>query len=140
MRSHGGPPAQPGRREPASLQEVAALWRERWSTSAAFLDYDRDGNLDLVVTNYVDFSVKGNIACYAPTAERDYCNPSVYRPIPTRLYRNDGKGHFLDVTRQSGVGAAFGNGLGVSCADFNGDGWVDIFVANDGMANQLWIN
>jgi hypothetical protein len=122
------------------ITRQAGLDGMRWSTSAAFLDYDRDGNLDLVVTNYVDFSVKGNIACYAPTGERDYCNPAVYRPIPARLYRNDGKGHFLDVTRQSGVGAAFGNGLGVSCADFNGDGWLDIFVANDGMANQLWIN
>jgi len=122
------------------ITRQAGLDGMRWSTSAAFLDYDRDGTLDLVVTNYVDFSVKGNIACYAPTGERDYCNPAVYRPIPTRLYRNDGKGHFLDLTRQSGVGAAFGNGLGVSCADFNGDGWVDIFVANDGMPNQLWIN
>lgn len=112
----------------------------RWTTSATFLDYDRDGNLDLFLTNYVDFTVKGNIACYEPAGARDYCNPAIYHPLPDRLYRNLGNGTFVDVTAESGIGAAFGNGLGVTTGDFNSDGWIDIFVANDGTENQLWIN
>jgi len=112
----------------------------RWSTSAAFLDYDRDGNLDLFLTNYVDFTVKGNKKCFAPTGERDYCTPAAYRPVPDRLFRNIGKGKFADVTQSAGIGKAYGPGLGVACADFNSDGWIDIYVANDGAANLLWIN
>jgi enediyne biosynthesis protein E4 len=112
----------------------------RWSASAAFLDYDRDGDLDLFVTNYVDFTLKGNKKCYAPTGEPDYCTPAAYHPVPDRLFRNDGHGKFADVTQASGIGAAFGPGLGVACADFNSDGWTDIYVANDGAANLLWIN
>jgi len=112
----------------------------RWSTSAAFLDYDRDGNLDLFLTNYVDFTVKGNKKCFAPTGERDYCTPAAYRPVPDRLFRNIGKGTFVDVTQSAGIGKAYGPGLGVACADFNSDGWIDIYVANDGAANLLWIN
>ena len=112
----------------------------RWSTSAAFLDYDRDGNLDLFLTNYVDFTVKGNKKCFAPTGERDYCTPAAYRPVPDRLFRNTGKGKFADVTQSAGIGKAYGPGLGVACADFNSDGWIDIYVANDGAANLLWIN
>jgi hypothetical protein len=112
----------------------------RWSASAAFVDYDRDGDLDLFVTNYIDFTIKGNKRCYAPTGEPDYCSPAAYRPVPDRLFRNEGQGKFVDVTQPSGIGKAFGPGLGVSCADFNGDGWIDIYVANDGAANLLWIN
>jgi enediyne biosynthesis protein E4 len=112
----------------------------RWSASAAFLDYDRDGDLDLFLTNYVDFTLKGNKKCYAPTGEPDYCTPAAYRPVPDRLFRNEGNGKFADVTQAAGIGAAFGPGLGVVCADFNSDGWIDIYVANDGAANLLWIN
>ncbi len=112
----------------------------RWSTSAAFVDYDQDGRLDLFVCNYVDFTVKGNKPCFAPTGEVDYCSPSSYRPVPDRLFHNDGNGKFSDATQTSGIGAAYGPGLGVTCADFNGDGLVDIYVANDGAANLLWLN
>jgi hypothetical protein len=112
----------------------------RWSTSAAFLDYDRDGYLDLFVANYVDFTVKGNKKCYSPTGERDYCTPAAYRPATDRLFRNLGNGKFADVTQAAGIGKADGPGLGVACADFNSDGWIDIYVANDGAANLLWIN
>ncbi len=111
----------------------------RWSASAAFFDYDRDGDLDLFVTNYVDFTLQGNVPCYQATGAPDYCNPKVYRPVPGRLLRNDG-GRFTDVTSAAGINAAFGNGLGVTCADFDGDGWPDVFVANDGNENQLWMN
>jgi hypothetical protein len=112
----------------------------RWSASAAFLDYDRDGDLDLYVCNYVDFTVKNNKRCFSSTGELDYCTPAAYRPLPDRLFRNDGNNHFTDVTPSSGIGAVVGPGLGVTCADFNGDGWIDIYVANDGAANLLWIN
>jgi hypothetical protein len=112
----------------------------RWSSSAAFVDYDRDGDLDLFVCNYIDFTVQGNKRCFAPTGEPDYCSPASYRPAPDRLFRNDGGGKFTDVTQTSGIGEAFGPGLGVTCADFNSDGLIDIYVANDGAANLLWIN
>ena len=112
----------------------------RWSTSAAWVDYDRDGRLDLIVANYLDFTAKGNKHCYASTGERDYCTPKMYQPVPARLFHNRGDGTFGDVTEAAGIGAAVGPGLGVVCADFNGDGWLDIYVANDGAAAHLWIN
>lgn len=112
----------------------------RWSTSAAFLDYDNDGDLDLFVDNYVDFTLKGNKKCFTPTGEPDYCAPGAYHPQPARLFRNEGVGKFTDVTQPSGIGSTFGPGLGVTCADFNNDGLTDIYVANDGAANLLWIN
>ncbi len=112
----------------------------RWSTSAAWVDYDRDGRLDLFVANYLDFTVKGNKQCYASTGERDYCTPKMYQPVPARLFHNRGDGTFEDVTEAAGIGASIGPGLGVVCADFNSDGWPDIYVANDGAAAHLWIN
>jgi hypothetical protein len=112
----------------------------RWSTSAAFCDYDRDGWLDLIVVNYVDFSVANSPTCYANTSARDYCGPRAFRPVGNRLFHNKGDGTFEDVTVASGISKEFGRGLGVVAADFNGDGWIDLCVANDGDPNQLWIN
>jgi enediyne biosynthesis protein E4 len=112
----------------------------RWSTSAAWVDFDRDGRLDLFVANYLDFNIKGNKRCTASTGERDYCTPKMYPPVPARLFRNLGDGTFQDVTEAAGIGAAVGPGLGVATDDFNGDGWPDIYVANDGAAAHLWIN
>ena len=126
-----------------SFQDVTATAEvddPRWSTAAAFLDYDRDGDLDLFVLNYVDFTVAGNKPCFSPAGERDYCTPKAYRPVPARLFRNDGSGHFTDVSASSGIAASYGPGLGVMCADFDGDGWLDIYVANDTAANLLWVN
>jgi len=111
-----------------------------WSTSAAFFDYDRDGNLDLFVAHYVDFTTAANKLCNDPAGARDYCSPRAYRPVPDRLFRNDGRGHFVDVTAAAGIAKAYGAGLGVATGDYNGDGWLDIYVANDGTPNQLWIN
>lgn len=112
----------------------------RWSTSASFVDYDRDGWLDLMVVNYADFTTTNSPNCYAPTSARDYCTPRVFRPPGNRLFHNRRDGTFEDVTVAAGVDKEFGHGLGVVSADFNDDGWSDIYVANDGDPNQLWIN
>ena len=118
----------------------AGLGDERWSTSAAFLDYDRDGDLDLYVAKYLDFTVAGNKLCFDAVGARDYCSPRAYRPVPDRLYRNDGGGRFVDVTEAAGISKAAGAGLGVVAGDYNSDGWLDLYVANDATPNQLWIN
>ena len=119
--------------------EGAGADDSRWTTSAAFLDYDRDGDLDLFLARYVGFIVRGNQICRT-TGARDYCFPTVYSRLPDQLYRNEGNSKFVDVTEKAGLGAAFGNGLGVICADFDADGWTDIYVANDETPNQLWMN
>ena len=111
-----------------------------WGVSAAFLDFDRDGWLDLFVGNYLQYSFASHIACVGVSGLPDYCRPSAYRAQPSRLYRNVGHGRFTDVTIASGLARQFGPALGVSTADFNRDGWIDIFVANDEQENQLWIN
>jgi enediyne biosynthesis protein E4 len=112
----------------------------RWSTSASFADFDSDGDLDLFVVNYVDFTVAGAKACYDVMGIRDYCGPLQFRPLPDRLFRNDGNGRFTDVSEAAGITRAVASGLGVSAADFNGDRRLDFFVANDARPNQLWIN
>ncbi len=111
-----------------------------WSTSAAFLDYDRDGDLDLFVANYLDFNVSSNKVCHDAVGTRDYCSPRAYRPVPDKLYRNEGNGRFTDVTEATGISKADGAGLGVTTGDYDGDGWPDLYVANDATPNQLWIN
>ncbi len=122
------------------VTEAAGADDRRWTVPAAFVDYDRDGWLDLFIGNYVDFTFSRHVACSLPSGAPDYCSPLAYRPVPDRLLRNRGDGRFEDVTRRAGIDAAFGNALGVVTADFNEDGWIDIYVANDMMANQMWIN
>jgi len=111
-----------------------------WSISATFFDYDRDGYLDLFVGNYLQYSVEANIHCFSLSGSVDYCPPHVYRSAPSHLYHNNRDGTFTDVTVQAGVAREFGPALGAVAADFNGDGWPDLYVANDGQPNQLWIN
>lgn len=114
-----------------------------WGTSAAFLDCDRDGRLDLAVVNYVVYdSAK---PCFGSQGRRDYCHPRQFPGSVTKLFRNLGPGkgtavRFEDVSDRAGLGSVTGPGLGVACADFDGDGWPDIFVANDGHPNRLWVN
>jgi len=122
------------------VTRAAGIKDEGWSTSAAFVDYDRDGYLDLFVTHYVDFDIARKKECRAQTGGLDYCSPSEYRPLVAKLFHNERNGKFVDVTRTSGIGSLAGPGLGVVCADFNGDGWIDIYVANDGAASYLWLN
>lgn len=112
-----------------------------FGAGAAFLDYDRDGNLDLYVANYVNWTPGKETPCYNLLGIRDYCNPQVYNaPSHDTLYRNKGDGTFEDVSESAGIAAELGNGLGVLVSDFNNDGWLDIYVANDQTPAFYWIN
>ncbi|MGE4619038.1 MAG: CRTAC1 family protein [Planctomycetota bacterium] len=116
----------------------AGLDDHRWTTSALFVDLDNDGFEDLYVCSYVNYSLETHKECYAGSSAIEYCGPSSYPPLPDRMYRNRGDGTFEDVTSASGVGAKPGAGLGVVSADIDGDGLLDLYVANDGMANRFW--
>jgi hypothetical protein len=112
-----------------------------WSTSATFADLDLDGYLDLFVTRYLAWTPATERECYSLTGVVDFCSPKNYdAPTTDLLFRNNGNGTFSDVSRTAGLGAAVGNGLGVIADDVDGDGRPDIFVANDGTPNHLWMN
>jgi len=115
-----------------------------WGTAAAFLDLDVDGDLDLFVVNYVNWSLSIEQDCFSTATGwnlADYCWPTAYgAPTRDRLLRNNGDGTFTDISDAAGLGLAFGNGLGVVGLDANSDGLTDVFVANDMMMNQLWLN
>ena len=109
--------------------------------SAAFVDFDRDGWLDLFVGHYLTWDPSLEHAVLRDrSGRRVYCAPQVYRAQQSHLYRNNHDGTFSDVTSAAGLATQFGPALGVSTADFNGDGWIDLYVANDREENQLWIN
>jgi hypothetical protein len=110
------------------------------SVGAAWFDYDNDGLLDLIVTNYTTWTPEADKHCFMDAEHEEYCSPTVYKSVASRLYRNLGQGRFEDVTESSGIGKALGKGMGISIADFNGDGLMDIFVANDTEPNFLFIN
>jgi hypothetical protein len=132
------------------VTKEAGLSNPVWGTSAAFVDYDRDGWLDLVVVNYLEYEPTAE--CHAADGKRDFCPPRNYSGTSSKLFRNRGKRPaaqgglpeprvcFEDATTSSGLAGHPGPGLGVICADFNGDGWPDIFIANDSKPNHLWIN
>jgi enediyne biosynthesis protein E4 len=124
----------------SDVTAAAGVSDDRWSTAATFVDYDRDGDLDLFVVHYLDFSVTASKQCFDPAGSRDYCGPRSYRPVPDRMFRNDGGGRFTDVTEAAGITKADGAGLGIATGDYNADGWLDLYVANDATPNQLWIN
>ena len=112
-----------------------------WSTSAGFFDYDKDGWLDLLVTNYIEWSPQNNVWCgEKKPGYRSYCHPGNYKGQKTKLYHNNHDGTFTDVSDASGVGKPESKGMGVVLADFNNDGWTDIAIANDSWPNFLFIN
>ena len=116
-----------------------------WSVSATFVDIDRDGWLDLYIGNYVSYTLATHKRCRAATGAPDYCGPLSYPSQTDRLLRNlgpdaNGVVRFEDISRRSGIEQVTGGALGVVAADFDRDGWLDIYVANDGVANQMWIN
>ncbi|MHC4946643.1 MAG: CRTAC1 family protein [Planctomycetota bacterium] len=112
-----------------------------WGASSAFVDVDHDGDLDLYVCNYVNWSPETELDCYNDAGALDYCQPTNYdAPARDVLYRNEGDGTFTDASDAAGLGASVGTGLGVIAGDFDGDGRIDVFVANDGMRDHLWIN
>ncbi len=120
--------------------QLAGVADSRLSVSAAFVDYDRDGWLDLYVVNHVDVSVASHKPCENRLGQPEYCATAMYQGVPDSLYRNRGDGTFEDMSRHSGIASVRSAGLGVVTADLTGDGRVDIYVANDGDPNQLWIN
>ncbi len=135
------------------ITDSAGVTNQRWSAAACFLDYDRDGWLDLYVANYVDYFPARK--CYDASGRRDYCGPASFDKTVDRLYRNISGEHltggtraasegspvrFQDVSVSAGIAQRTGSGLGVMSMDFNDDGWQDIYVANDMVANFMWIN
>jgi hypothetical protein len=110
------------------------------SVQGAWLDFDNDGRLDLVLSNYTLWTPETDIRCVREDKVDFYCHPKTYPPVPHRLYRNVGQGKFSDVTDSSGFGKDRGKGMGIAIADFNGDGWMDIFIANDTERNFLYAN
>jgi hypothetical protein len=123
----------------AGVSGVSAAGKKLWSVSAAWIDYDNDGRLDLFVTNYLDWSPETSRVCGAP-GKRLSCPPSLYKGEPNILYHNNGDGTFTDVSAAMGIAGQIGKGMGVAIADYDGDGWMDIFVANDNERNFLFKN
>ena len=123
------------------VTKKAGVAASGWNTSAGFLDYDNDGKLDLFVTRYVDWTFKTNRYCgEEKPGYRAYCHPDNYEGVTSILYHNDGNGTFTDVSEKAGIAKSIGKGLGVSFADYDGDGFTDIFVANDSVQCFLFHN
>ena len=110
-----------------------------WATSAAWVDYDNDGRLDLVVTRYMDWTFQDIYCGEREAGYRAYCHPDLFKPATTLLYHNDGNGKFTEVSQKAGLAKA-GKGLGVAVADYDRDGWMDIYIANDSVPEFLFHN
>jgi enediyne biosynthesis protein E4 len=122
------------------VTDAAGVGASDWSASCAFADIDNDGYVDLYVTNYVDFAIDNNKRCGALRDLPTYCHPNVYNGVPDVLYRNRGDGTFEDISQAAGIARSDGNGLGVVFTDYDDDGWIDIYVANDSVPNFLFRN
>ena len=125
--------------EKAGVTGMDSQGKKLLSVSAAWVDYDNDGHLDLFVTNYLDWTAENSRVCGLP-GRRISCPPSLYSGEPNLLYRNNGDGTFTDVSEAMGISRQIGKGMGVAIADYNGDGWMDIFVTNDNQRNFLFRN
>ena len=123
----------------AGVAGLSQAGQKLLSVSAAWIDYDKDGRLDLFVTNYLDWSPENSRIC-GPAGKRLSCPPSLYKGEPSVLYHNNGDGTFTDVSAPMGIAGQIGKGMGVAIADYDGDGWMDIFVANDNERNFLFKN
>jgi hypothetical protein len=131
--------AGPGRF--VDVTAAAGVGSQVWSSSCAFGDIDNDGDVDLYVANYLEFTLDNNRYCGDPVAKvRHYCDPNVYDGVPDVLYRNNGDGTFTDISREAGISQKAGKGLGLVFTDYDGDGWADIYVANDLVPNFLFHN
>jgi hypothetical protein len=123
------------------VTDKAGVAAPGWASSAVWFDYDNDGKLDLFVCRFVDFDKSKNKFCGDERkGERYYCIPRVYTPAKSWLFHNNGNGTFTDVTQESGIGKVLGKAWGVVATDVNNDGWMDLFVANDTVANFLFVN
>jgi hypothetical protein len=123
------------------VTKQAGLWGpNEFSTSAAWVDYDRDGNLDLVVANYVQWSPETDIYCTLDGKAKSYCTPESYKGASVRLWHNRGYGTFEDATQRAGLYDPTSKSLGIAILDANRDGWPDILVSNDTQPNKLYIN
>lgn len=123
------------------VTKTAGLWGpNEFSTSAAWVDYDRDGKLDLVVANYVQWSIKGDLFCTLDGTHKSYCTPESYKGESARLWHNLGNGKFEDATQKAKFFDNTSKSLGVAILDYNGDGWPDIVLANDTQPNKLYLN
>jgi hypothetical protein len=123
------------------VTKAAGMWGpNEFSTSAAWVDYDRDGRLDLVVANYVEWSLPTDIYCTLDGAHKSYCTPESYKGTSVRLWHNQGSGKFEDATQKAGMSDPTSKSLGLAILDYNNDGWPDIVVANDTQPNKLYLN
>ena len=123
------------------VTKPAGMWGpNEFSTSAAWVDYDRDGKLDLVVANYVRWSEQTDLYCTLDGAHKSYCTPESYKGTSVRLWHNLGGGKFEDATQKAGLGDPTSKSLGVTILDYNADGWPDILIANDTQPNKLYLN
>ncbi len=123
------------------VTKSAGMWGpNEFSTSAAWVDYNRDGKLDLIVANYVQWSEQGDLYCTLDGAHKSYCTPESYKGTSVRVWRNLGGGKFEDATQKSGLSDATSKSLGLAIVDYNNDGWPDILIANDTQPNKLYLN
>jgi enediyne biosynthesis protein E4 len=125
--------------EQAGLRKPDPDYGTLWSVAAAFFDYDNDGRLDIFISNYCVWDPRTEPRC-GPKGTNDYCHPSNYKGLPNSLYHNEANGTFSDVSRPSGIRKLIGKGMGLGVADFDGDGFTDVFVANDTEPNFLFKN
>jgi enediyne biosynthesis protein E4 len=121
-------------------QKAGLIGPKEFSTSAAWVDYDKDGKLDLVVANYVQWSIEGDLYCTLDGKSKSYCTPESYKGTAVRLWHNRGDGTFEDATKKAGMGEPTSKTLGIAVLDYDNDGWPDLLLSNDTQPNKLYRN